>query len=48
MKEQQQPHVKEVPLAKDLKVSKIFLMTINYILMKKFKWRVIPPHLKKP
>jgi hypothetical protein len=47
MKEQQQPHVKEVSLAKDLKISDI-LMTINYILMKKFKWRVIPPHLKKP
>jgi hypothetical protein len=24
------------------------LMTMRYMLEKKFKWRVIPPHLKKP
>ena len=49
--EQQQPHMK-VPVAEapeGLKNSKlVFLMTMKSMLVKKFKWRVIPPHLKKP
>ena len=49
--EQQQPHMK-VPVAeapqglKEL-VNQFFLKTMKFMLVKKFKWRVIPPHLKK-
>jgi hypothetical protein len=51
--EQQQPHIKEVPVAEAQEGLKelekpVILMTMKSMLGKKFKWRVIPPHLKKP
>ena len=49
--EKQQPHMKvpvdEAPEGLKELVNQFF-MTMKSMLVKKFKWRVIPPHLKKP
>jgi hypothetical protein len=51
--EQQQPQVEEVAIVEALEGLKelenqLSLKTMKSMLVKKFKWSVIPPHLKKP
>ena len=51
--EQQQPHMDQVPTNEAPECLKepenqLFLMTTKSMIVKNFKWRVIPPHLKKP
>jgi len=50
--EQQQPQMEQVPTVEALEglkepESQLFLMTMKSMTVKNFKWRVIPPHLKK-
>ena len=51
--EQQQPQTEDMPNVKALKRSQkvrkqLFLLTMKYTTLRNFKWRMIPPHLKKP
>jgi hypothetical protein len=51
--EEQQPPIQDVPhmnLLEDLRgpEGRLSLKTTRFMLAKKFKWRVIPPLLKKP
>ena len=50
--EQQQPQTKDVPNVEALRRSQrvenqLFQLTIKYTILRNFKWRMIPPHLKK-
>jgi hypothetical protein len=48
VEEKQQPPIQNVSHDEPLRRSqRVFLMTMSYMLAKKFKLRVIPPHLKK-
>ena len=51
--EEQQPHIEqastnEAPRRSQRVRRSSFLMTTKFMNMRNFKWRVIPPHLKKP
>ena len=51
--EQQQPQTENVPneeALEDLKEleNRLFLLIIKCTTLRNFKWRMIPPHLKKP
>ena len=51
--EQQQPQTEDVPNVEALEGLKelenqLFLLTMKYTTLKNFKWRMIPPHFKKP
>ena len=51
--EQQQPQTEDVSNVKALEGLKelenqLFLLIMKYTTLRNFKWRMIPPHLKKP
>ena len=51
--EQQQPQIEDVPNVEALEGLKelenqLFLLNMKCTTLKNFKWRMIPPHLKKP
>ena len=51
--EQQQPQTEDVPNVKAPRRSQrvrnqLFLLIMKCTTLKNFKWRMIPPHLKKP